>query len=45
MKGAKIRAEAAREEAQKAARAPDRAEAAWSAQMEGYGGPAQPFQP
>jgi hypothetical protein len=41
--GAKIRAKAAREEAQKALRAADRAEAAaWSAQMEGYGRPAQP---
>jgi hypothetical protein len=41
--GAKIRAKDAREEAQKALRAADRAEAqAWSVQMEGYGGPAQP---
>jgi hypothetical protein len=41
--GAKIRAKAAREEAQKALRAADRAEAAaWSAQMEGYGRSAQP---
>jgi hypothetical protein len=41
--GAKIRAKAAREDAQKAARAADRAEAeAWSVQLEGYGGPAQP---
>ena len=42
--GAKIRAEDAREAAQKAAREADRAEAeaAWSIQMEGYGGPAQP---
>jgi hypothetical protein len=37
------RAEGAREEAAKAIRAADRAEAeAWSIQMEGYGGPAQP---
>jgi hypothetical protein len=41
--GARMRAKGAREEAQKAARAADRAEAhAWSVQMEGYGGPAQP---
>jgi hypothetical protein len=41
--GAKIRAEGAREEAIKAVRAADRAEAeAWSVRMEGYGGPAQP---
>ena len=41
--GAKIRARHAREEVQKAAREADRAEAqAWSVQMEGYGGPAQP---
>jgi hypothetical protein len=41
--GAKNRAEGAREEAAKAIRAADRAEAeAWSIQMEGYGGPAQP---
>ena len=41
--GAKIRAKAAREEAAKAIRAADRAEAeAWSIRMEGYGGPAQP---
>src|SRR6195256_1954850 len=41
--GAKIRAETAREEASKAAREADRAEAeAWSVRMEGYGGPAQP---
>jgi hypothetical protein len=41
--GAKIRAQSAREEAQKAAREADRAEAyAWSVRMEGYGGPAQP---
>ena len=38
--GAKIRADAARETAQKAIREADRAEAeAWSIQMEGYGGP------
>jgi hypothetical protein len=43
IRGAKIRAEGAREEAAKAIRAFDRAEAeAWSIQMEGYGGPAQP---
>jgi hypothetical protein len=41
--GARRHAKGAREEAQKAARAADRAEAhAWSVQMEGYGGPAQP---
>src|ERR1700733_12098800 len=41
--GAKMRAQAAREEATKAVRAADRAEAeAWSIRMEGYGGPAQP---
>lgn len=41
--GAKMRADAARQEAKKATRAPDRAEAeAWSVGMEGYGGPAQP---
>ena len=40
---AKMRAETARQEARKAARAADRAEAeAWSVRMEGYGGPAQP---
>ena len=40
---AKMRAETARQEARKAARAADRAEAdAWSIRMEGYGGPAQP---
>jgi Fe-S-cluster-containing hydrogenase component 2 len=40
---AKIRAEGAREEAVKAVRAADRAEAeAWSIRMEGFGGPAQP---
>jgi hypothetical protein len=37
---AKIRAQGARETAQKAAREADRAEAeAWSVQMEGYGAP------
>ena len=41
--GAQIRAEGAREAAQKAIREADRAEAeAWSIRMEGYGGPAQP---
>ena len=41
--GAKMRAQAARDEATKAVRAADRAEAeAWSVRMEGYGGPAQP---
>jgi hypothetical protein len=41
--GAKIRAQGAREAAKKAAREAHRAEAeAWSLQMEGYGGPAQP---
>src|SRR3954469_18244550 len=41
--GAKIRAQHAREVAQKAVREADRAEAhAWSVRMEGYGGPAQP---
>jgi hypothetical protein len=41
--GAKIRAEGARKRAAKAIREADRAEAeAWSIQMEGYGGPAQP---
>ena len=43
LRGAKIRAEGAREEAVKAVRAADRAEAeAWSIRMEGYGEPAQP---
>ena len=43
IRGAKIRAEGAREEATKANRTADRAEAeAWSIQMEGYGGPSQP---
>jgi hypothetical protein len=41
--GAKIRAEGARERAAEAVREADRADAeAWSIQMEGYGGPAQP---
>ena len=41
--GAKIRAQTAREQAAKAAREADRAEAeAWSIRMEGFGGPAQP---
>jgi hypothetical protein len=41
--GAEMRAQTAREAAQKAAREADRAEAhAWSLRMEGYGGPAQP---
>src|SRR3954464_8124768 len=41
--GAKIRAEGARKRATEAIREADRAEAeAWSVQMEGYGGPAQP---
>jgi hypothetical protein len=41
--GAKIHARFAREEAVKAVRAADRADAeAWSISMEGYGGPAQP---
>ncbi len=43
IRGAKIRAEGVREEAIKAVREADRAEAeAWSIRMEGYGGPAQP---
>jgi hypothetical protein len=43
IRGAKIRAQGAREAAKKAIREADRAEAeAWSIQMEGYGGPAQP---
>jgi hypothetical protein len=43
MMGADMRAQAARQDATKAARAADRAEAeAWSVRMEGYGGPAQP---
>lgn len=41
--GAKIHAQSARATAKQAIRAADRAEAeAWSIQMEGYGGPAQP---
>jgi ribosomal protein L44E len=41
--GAKLHAKHAREQARKAAREANRAEAhAWSIQMEGYGGPAQP---
>ncbi len=41
--GARIRARSAREAALRAAHEADRAEAeAWSIQMEGYGGPAQP---
>jgi hypothetical protein len=41
--GAKIRAESARKRTAEAARETDRAEAeAWSIQMGGYGGPAQP---
>ena len=41
--GAEIRAQGAREAAQKAIRDADRAEAeAWWLRMEGYGGPAQP---
>lgn len=41
--GARIRAQSAREAARKATREADRAEAeAWSIQMEGHGGPAQP---
>src|SRR3954469_540262 len=41
--GVKIRAEGARKRAIEAIREADRAEAeAWSVQMEGYGGPAQP---
>src|SRR5436189_5515594 len=43
IRGAKIRAEGARQAANKAIREADRAEAeAWSIRMEGYGGPAQP---
>src|SRR4051812_50176937 len=41
--GAEIRAKSAREDARRAAKEADRAEAeAWSLRMEGYGGPAQP---
>src|SRR5258708_12723829 len=44
--GAEIRAQGARKAAQKAIREADRAEAeAWSIQMEGFGGPAQPPPP
>src|SRR5258705_12944686 len=43
IRGAKIRAEGARQAARKAVREADRAEAeAWSIRMEGFGGPAQP---
>ena len=43
IRGATMHAEHARQEANKAVRAADRAEAqAWSIRMEGYGGPAQP---
>src|SRR3954447_2624808 len=43
IRGAKIRAEGARDRAKQAVREADRAEAAaWSIRMEGYGGPAQP---
>src|ERR1700736_619439 len=43
IRGAAIRAEGAREDARKAIREADRAEAeAWSLRMEGFGGPAQP---
>src|SRR5260221_12455102 len=43
IRGAKIRAEGARERAKQAVREADRAEAeAWSIRVEGYGGPAQP---
>src|SRR5258706_10198 len=42
IRGAKIRAEGARERARQAIREADRAEAeAWSIRMEGYGGPAK----
>jgi hypothetical protein len=41
--GAAVRAKQAREDADKAVRGADRAEAeAWSVRMEGYGGPCQP---
>jgi hypothetical protein len=41
--GARMRAKAARADAEKAIREADRAEAeAWSVRMEGYGGPIQP---
>ena len=43
IRATKMRADHAREEAIRAAREADRAEAAaWSVRMEGYGGPAQP---
>jgi hypothetical protein len=43
IRGAEIRAAGAREDARKAIREADRAEAeAWSIRMEGFGGPAQP---
>jgi hypothetical protein len=43
VRGARIRAQGAREDAIRAVRAADRAEAeAWSIQMEAFGGPAQP---
>jgi len=43
IRGAKMRADAARQAANQAIREADRAEAqAWSIRMEGYGGPAQP---
>src|ERR1700681_2948862 len=43
VRAAKMNAESARQRAKEAAREADRAEAhAWSVQMEGYGGPAQP---
>jgi hypothetical protein len=43
IRGAKMSADTARQRARGAAREADRAEAyAWSVQMEGYGGPAQP---
>ena len=43
IRGAEIRAAGAREDARKAVREADRAEAeAWSIRMEGFGGPAQP---
>src|SRR6266403_4874938 len=43
IRGAKIHADGARERAKQVVRDADRAEAeAWSIQIEGYGGPAQP---
>src|ERR1700681_3324865 len=46
IRGAKMSAETARQRAREAAREADRAEAyAWSVQMEGYGGAAQPSPP